>query len=211
MIVAIRLDKLNDDDSDKLKNFLENYEDIKYVVYYEISDKVKKPHYQGYIECDSDKYSDIKEPFLELFRPTHTRYQRSFTPARKVEDYMIYVSKDKNLQFQKGYTEEYIKDQESKSYKKTKKEKKEGHRKEQYARFIKYCLEDDKCESGKYLLRWIASKLFDFLGYEPKPELANWLKGMVISAQTKLIYKDIRKDPILETSTKQQWIDRILF
>lgn len=120
MYSTIRLDKLSEDDTVSLSNYLDSI-DASFVVYEEIADKTKKVHFQGYIECTQETYEVYKEAFLVCFRKTHSRYQRSFTVVRKVESYMKYVAKDKKLFKSKGFTEQHIKEQEEKSYKKNEK------------------------------------------------------------------------------------------
>lgn len=116
---TVRLDVVHNDDSDRLSQFLSSLQDVKYVVYREIGDKTKKLHLQGYIQFnDMDSYDHAHDQFKEVFGKTHNRFQRSFTIVRKREKYMIYVSKDKNLEFQSGYTEEELKEKENLSYKK---------------------------------------------------------------------------------------------
>ena len=116
---TVRLDIVHDDDSDRLSQFLSSLQDVKYVVYREIGDKTKKLHLQGYVQFDNmDAYDHTHDQFKEVFGKTHNRFQRSFTIVRKREKYMIYVSKDKNLEFQSGYTEEELKEKENLSYKK---------------------------------------------------------------------------------------------
>lgn len=119
MYTTIRLDKISEDDASRLHAFLDGI-DTKIVVYEEVADITKKIHWQGYIECTQDTYEVYKEAFLEVFRPTHNRYQRSFTVVRKVETYMIYVAKDKKLFYSKKVTEEELKEKEDASYKKKK-------------------------------------------------------------------------------------------
>lgn len=119
MYTTVRLDKVAEDDASRLHAFLDSL-DTKIVVYEEVADITKKIHWQGYIECTQESYEVYKEAFLEIFRPTHSRYQRSFTVVRKVETYMIYVAKDKNLFYSKGVTEEELKEKEDASYKKKK-------------------------------------------------------------------------------------------
>lgn len=115
---TVRLDILTPSDGDRLKKFLDNYD--RYVVYQEIADVTGKAHYQGYVSVGSAR-KDVKEAFHELFRETHDKHQRSFNVVVKVEQYMRYVAKDKDLAFAKGYDEVHIARCEAESYKKKEK------------------------------------------------------------------------------------------
>lgn len=117
-LTTIRLDILDEErDSRLLTEFLRAVGQP-YVVYREIADVTGKAHYQGYIVRDEETYEEVKKTFTSTFTSTHSRYQRSFTPVRKVESYMKYVAKDKMLFASHGFDEEHIKTNEKSSYKK---------------------------------------------------------------------------------------------
>lgn len=123
-LTAIRLDVKDDFDGELLIKFLQG-ENLPCVVYEEISDKVNKLHYQGYIKCgDKNNYAALKKKFKDTFGKSHNRYQRSFTPVRKQEEYMRYVAKDKKLFFTQLIDESHIRKCEEESYKKEDKKKK---------------------------------------------------------------------------------------
>lgn len=119
MYATIRLDETSDSDRIRLVELFKSLK-VKVVIYEEIAIVTKKVHFQGYCECTRETYEIYKKAFLKEFTSTHTRFQRSFTVVRKVVEYMIYVAKDKNLLYQEGFTEEHIKENESKSYQKKK-------------------------------------------------------------------------------------------
>lgn len=113
---TIRLDILKDDDEDRLKQFLDKFE--VFVVYCEVSEVVQKVHLQGYVSLKGHVYKDVKEEFHKAFAFTHTKDQRSMAKVTKVENYMRYVAKDKNLWLSRGVSPEELKKREDESYKK---------------------------------------------------------------------------------------------
>lgn len=115
---AVRLDVVHSDDGSRLKTWLQSESVIEYVFYEENGDQTGKLHYQGYIKSgDESSFKKLKDSFKKWFS-AHSRFQRSFTHPRKVENYMIYVSKDKNMLCSLGVSEEVIAEREAKSYKK---------------------------------------------------------------------------------------------
>lgn len=116
-LMTVRLDELSDQDLVHLEEVLAPYE--KYVVYREIADVTRKPHFQGYVACGTgDNAKEAKQRFVDMFRSTHKPSQRSFNQVRKIEKYMRYVAKDKDLVLRKGVTDEHIEQCERESFKK---------------------------------------------------------------------------------------------
>lgn len=114
-LTTVRLDIINDNDADRLRQFLTTHT-TKYMVYIESGDVTGKRHLQGYAELND--YSIVKAEFVRAFGGTHTRFQRSFTIVRKVEAYMRYVAKDKELAYKAGYADDHQEKMERESYKK---------------------------------------------------------------------------------------------
>lgn len=115
---AVRLDHVHDHDDQRLRTWLQTNNVSEYVIYREHGDQTGKLHYQGYIKTVDDvTFQSLKSKFKSWFS-SHTRFQRSFTHPRKLEQYMIYVAKDKDLFCSSGVTDEVIAERESKSYKK---------------------------------------------------------------------------------------------
>lgn len=116
MQYTIRLDKIDEKDGITLMKYLENYD--KYLVYFEISRKTKKPHFQGIIEfVDSKAQKAAKTRFTTMF-PNHTRGKKSMALVKK-DSYEVYITKDGNVFASKGYTEDEINALYSQSYQKT--------------------------------------------------------------------------------------------
>lgn len=175
---------------------------LKYAIAYEIAEKTKKPHYQGIM------YVDEKSKFENIVRywKDWKSSEKSFAPVRDEKSYRMYIRKDGDMRFVKGITEE---DMESwgEWEKKTVTQKKDSKRVDMYARFLKHCKDQEAPPS--YTLAWIASELFDFIGYEPCPEQVNWFKGMVFSAQTVLMKN--HPDHNRKVAVRHEWIERILY
>lgn len=116
-LMTVRLDILDEvSDKAKLLEWLSKFQ--VFVVYREISDKVKKPHYQGYVACGNLEASKIaKSEFHVMYKDTHKPGQRSFNQVKKVESYMRYVAKDKDLVASSGVTDAELKKLEAESFK----------------------------------------------------------------------------------------------
>lgn len=112
---TIRLDIIDEDqDSQRLIEFLNKYQKV--VVYKEISSKTKKLHYQGVIwHVDEKAFNACKTRFTTMFKDTHPQSKKSMAKVKK-ETYKAYISKDGNLFFSKGVSEEELSDWQSQSY-----------------------------------------------------------------------------------------------
>lgn len=117
---CVRLDVLHPHDGDRLKAWLQTELVDVYVFYHEHGDITEKPHYQGYIKTETAaRFKKLKESFKNWFN-AHGRCQRAFAHPRKLESYMCYVAKDKDLYCVAGVSDEEIADRESRSFKKQK-------------------------------------------------------------------------------------------
>lgn len=115
MRYTLRLDKISDTDELTLSKYLEKY--MKYLVYFEISQKTKKPHWQGVIEFNDEKeYKAAKVRFTSMF-PEHKGSKKSMTSVKK-ETYEIYISKDGDMFKCAGWTQQEIEQLQSQSYRK---------------------------------------------------------------------------------------------
>lgn len=115
-LTTVRLDILDPLDGERLHAFLRLH-CVKFMVYLETSTVVGKEHFQGYVVC-LDEYKSIKAEWVKEFGSSHTRYQRSWAPVRRCEEYMRYVAKDKALAFKQGYDDEHQVLCEKESFKK---------------------------------------------------------------------------------------------
>lgn len=123
MYYTIRID-LSDQKQHLIQDFLFDNRDIlkKYLIFKEVSEKVKKEHYQGLIDIDSIDYEKIKKRFHRYFNKQGLKEsQRSMAKVRNEESYPSYISKDNDLRFNQGFTKEEIEEFHKKSFKKDKK------------------------------------------------------------------------------------------
>lgn len=203
-------DRDEDEVQELIKRWLDHHNDKfeKYAIARETGDITGKIHYQGIIYVDTKAHSvNVMKKFGKW-----KAHEKSFAPVKNLESYKKYVKKQGDMRYYKGFTDEEISSW-GEWEEITKKEKKLSHRRDQYDRFIKYCMEDPSVEMGKYKMDWIAEKLYDFLGKEPLPEQTNWLRGIIFSSQPRLIEecKSIHYNAEKSELTKKRWIERILF
>lgn len=101
-----------------LIKFLDHYS--KYLVSYEISDQVKKPHYQGIVWVENEgAYNAMKKRFSTMFtKELWTRGTKSMAMCREYDTYQTYICKDGNIQYMKNYDLEEIEIFKNNSYKK---------------------------------------------------------------------------------------------
>lgn len=110
----------------RIQSALDTYP--KYCISFEISDKKKKEHYQG-IVFGLTPYNTYKKYMENLFpewkgtRGCKGAGKRSFAEVKK-DEYEIYVVKDQNIKFKKGYTDEELTTLMQKSYPKSEAKKK---------------------------------------------------------------------------------------
>lgn len=98
------------------EKFVSKYD--KYLIYKEVGTKTKKVHFQGIIWVpDKKAFNAMKTRFTNMFADTHPRSLKSM---RQVESdmYEVYITKDGNLVYSEGYTDEEIANLEAKSYSK---------------------------------------------------------------------------------------------
>lgn len=209
MKYTIRIDAKEGEDEngqDSTKNrllaFLNDNRYTACLVYRELSSEVKKLHYQGVIEVDEKDVSWHKERWSRLFKD-YTKGQKS-TALMKKDNYEIYVTKDKDQVYTKGYTEEFIKELESRSYTKEVRAKTDY-----FDRFKKWLWEyDHKKDTWKYDMYYIAEKLIEFFGVE-KQEVKNFqfYRSLIFNVQAHFLADDTSQKA---KETRMSMANRIL-
>lgn len=182
--LTIRVDIIGEKTDELMERFLKKYE--RYLIYYEISDEVKKPHYQGIIWVPDNKaYVAIKTRFSTHFSDW-TRGQKSMRLVRKAQ-YEIYITKDKQLKWSKGYTQEQIEELEKQSYKKEKQPVLTS-----FQRAYQYCKDHGLTTSSD---GWqIAEMLIDYYRDNVKCEANDFqIKNMAKSIYTHCVYERSRE------------------
>ena len=93
-----------------LKKVINWLKSKKYLIFYEISSKVKKPHYQGFIySTRSFKTRKEKKNRTQFFnRLGYKGGSYSMTPVTNYEAYSQYVAKDGNVKLSKGINSDEI-------------------------------------------------------------------------------------------------------
>lgn len=209
---TFRLD-VGDRDPEAVKGLIEAWlakqSDVihKYVIAYEIATVTSKPHYQGILYTEE---SGIKWENCTRYWKAWKASEKSFAPVKDEESYRKYITKDGNIAFRKGITQEDMDGWGTwEKQEKTKKQKVESRRALQYARFLEHCRQKESPAGDVFTLAWLAHELFDFMGTEPMPEQVNWFKGMVFSAQAALMRNHPNHQKKL--SIVSQWVERILY
>lgn len=182
------LESASDSTLNRLLKFLNDTRYTACLVYREVSSEIQKLHYQGVIELDSKDVSWHKERWCRLFKD-YPKGKKSSSIMKK-DQYEVYITKDKDQVLNRGYTEEYIKDLESKSYTKEIKVKKDY-----YDRFWTYITEyDHKNEDWRYSSNYICLRLIDFWGLE-KQDIKNFpfYRSLVYNIQARLLHNDTSK------------------
>lgn len=182
--LTIRVDIIGEKTDEMMERFLKKYE--RYLIYYEISDEVKKPHYQGIIWVPDNKaYVAIKTRFSTHFSDW-TKGQKSMRLVRKAQ-YEIYITKDKQLKWSKGYTQEQIEELEKQSYKKEKQPVLTS-----FQRAYQYCKDHGLTTSSD---GWqIAEMLIDYYRDNVKCEANDFqIKNMAKSIYTHCVYERSRE------------------
>lgn len=187
-----------------IQSFLDKYAELipKYAIALEVADVTKKLHFQGLFWVDKSAKMENALRMFNSWAPS----QKAFKPVKKLESYQKYILKQGDMKLVKGISSDDMQ-QWGTWEEMTKKERKETHRQDQYKRFITFLQSHPKVETGKYRLEWITERMFEFLGKEPLPEQVTWLRGMIFSAQTKLIY-DL--DTPQGKKTLDIWVNKIL-
>lgn len=131
---TFRVDIIPDVDIDIIKKrveqALESSESEKYLISLEEAKKTKKLHYQGVI-YSSLKFMTYKKRMEGIFpewkgtRGCKGQGKRSFAEV-KGDSYEIYITKDDNIKYVKGYTDEEIQLLKSQSYHKSEDKSKEN-------------------------------------------------------------------------------------
>lgn len=117
---TIRVDSNDDVTRESICQFMEKEQFPEYLIYHEISEDVKKSHYQGVIKVLDNSDSAIKK-LRDHVRYAFSTKKSSFSLAKvKKEEYFSYITKDGDKVCSKGFTQEQIEDFHSKSYKKEK-------------------------------------------------------------------------------------------
>lgn len=185
---TIRVDIIGENATDFMERFLKKYD--KYLIYEEVSDQVQKPHYQGIVWVPDNKaYVAIKSRFSTHFSDW-TRGQKSMALVRKAQ-YEIYITKDKQLKWSRGYSDDEIKALEDKSYKKDSKlpvltsfQKAYQYCKDhglttssdgwQIAEMlIDYYRDNVKCEANDFQIKNMAKSIYTHCVFEKSKELNN--------------------------------------
>lgn len=198
MIYTIRIDD-NDTHTpstlERLTKFLEWEHYNAYLVYREYGDDTGKLHYQGFVEFDSSHLSAHKERFSRLFKD-YPKGKKSSAIMKK-EQYKVYITKDKDRILSKGYTEGWIQELETQSYKKD-----ETVKKDYYDRFYEYLQRQSGYEVGRFSTKWVSDQLFDFFGVE-KQEVKNFqfYKSLIWNCTSRCVKDsdDARKKKLKET------------
>lgn len=183
MNYTVRLDILSPEDGPKLIKFLEKYD--KYLVYDEISDKKKKPHYQGIIWYKDEKEAKAaKTRYTEMFGKTHPKSLKSMIKVN-TDNYEIYITKGGKVFCSKDYTEDKILELQTKSYKKP---TKKTTQKSQFSKILDYCKESNlQCTANGWE---IAALILKYYTHEVKCEPNDFqIKCMAKSIQRQLCYE----------------------
>lgn len=101
----------------------------------------------------------------------------------------------------------WTENQEIAKSKNSKKDKTPTQRETFYKEFVEFCQKDPSVEMGKYKLDWIGKQFFRYWGKSPKPEMVNWIKGVIFSAQCALLQGE---DSLLADRCIDRWVDRVL-
>lgn len=116
---TIRID-LRDKDVGALEEYIrlflqKNDEDLeKYIISFEESKVVGKMHYQGILihKCTHEAIRGRINRYFEEWK----KGSKSCAPVKKLHEYTVYICKQKNIIFSKGYTDEEINQMKSESY-----------------------------------------------------------------------------------------------
>lgn len=136
---TLRVDDVGETTSDEITAYFNKYDYIsKYLIFHEISDETHKPHFQGIyqIEDDTIKETKRKNDFNRWFGKSRTSAQKSTAIVKDAEKYSIYISKDHDLRFNNGYSQEEIDSFIERSYKKKKHSKNTDNQKIDYNKIL---------------------------------------------------------------------------
>lgn len=163
-----------------------------------------KLHFQGVVTTtlNNKRFHDRLNAF-ESWAPN----EKSFAIVKKPESYLKYIKKEGNIVYYHGFSQEDIESWGKWEIKATKAEAKLTSRETFYKEFLEFCRKDPRFDTGKYKLDWIGRQFFKYWGKSPKPELTNWIKGVVFSAQTALLHGE---ESEAADKAVDRWVDRIL-
>jgi len=186
--IDAKVDEVEDSTDSTMNRLIRFLDDTRYtscLVYREVSSEIKKLHYQGVLEVDEKDTGWHRERWCRLFSD-YKKGSKSSALMKK-DQYEVYITKDKDQIYMRGYTEEYIKELESKSYTKEVRTKTDY-----YDRFIKWLWKyDHKTDTWKYDRYYIAEKLIEFFGVE-KQEIKNFnfYRSLIFNVQAQLLAND---------------------
>ncbi len=122
MIYTIRLDAPYNKKEDRekfspvVKHLLQWLEATKYLIFYELSSKVKKYHWQGWFYTDKSMSTTAHAKHIinkyitknKLPADTWLAHRRTLAKVQQYDDYVRYCAKDNEITHDLGYTKEEI-------------------------------------------------------------------------------------------------------
>lgn len=153
------------------------------VVSFEIAEKTKKPHYQGYFGVTAETEDQwVRNRFRARFGKL-AKHQKSCAVMKK-ESYKSYILKQNDIRIKRNITDEEIAEiPQWEESKKDSKERKATRRDTFYDDFKEYIKSQNDYKDHVHCRHWVAGQLVDFLGSHQKPEVLPWLRGVVFSVQ----------------------------
>lgn len=198
MFYTIRIDddaSHNPSTLERLSQFLQHQRYIKYLVYREVSDVTKKLHYQGIVDIEEKTLSSHRMSWCHTFSD-YSKGHKSTAIVKKLDEYMIYITKDKDKVLSKGFTDEEIEELQSKSYKKI---DRAPRPKDLYDTYMEYLLEQPDVDTKKYDLRWMSDKLYELLSEQKLPiKFHQYYKSLLFNVQARIIYKNPKDEKLIE-------------
>lgn len=168
---TLRLDVIDgkqvSDVEEVIKNILQSVHSEKYLISLEQGDETGKLHFQGVVYYPGDKsYEWYKKKCEEVTKEWKggrgkKNGARSFAQIKDIQQYSIYVTKDGDIRFRLGYSDDEVNDLKSKSYKKVpKKEKDKVVKMSNYNELANYCMQQMKDFDFKNIpLRGVAEEI----------------------------------------------------
>ncbi|MEO5351388.1 MAG: hypothetical protein H7836_17365 [Magnetococcus sp. YQC-3] len=190
---------------DRLTDFLQHHRYIKYLVYREVSAVTKKLHYQGIVEIEEKTRSSHRMSWCNTFRD-YSKGHKSTAIVKKLDEYMIYITKDKDKVLSKGYTDEEIEELQSKSYKK--KTGRAPRPNDLYDIYMEYLLEQPDVDTKKYDLRWMSDNLHDLLTQKKMPiKFYQYYRSLIFNVQARIIYKGPKDEKLIEKCKEKFYLN----
>lgn len=193
---TVRLDLLDSVEESvieqRLRAALEVYP--RFLVYCEVADETQKVHWQGIVwtDCPHKTYQGYMEKLFPEWKGTRGckgQGKRSFAPVKKLEEYEVYVTKDKNRRIVQGYRDDELDALEAKSYKKSEKSRKveksslqrlvdyiEEHQVDHLsphavgAAVIDYYVKQVKCEPNDFQLKCMIKSVIGNMMFRHQPK-----------------------------------------